>query len=45
MITARQRPDLEALNLRKQRTFLAFLLLEKCETPVLSQHDSATDSS
>jgi hypothetical protein len=44
MITARQRPDFEALNLRKQRTFLALLLLEKYETPVLSQHDSAANS-
>jgi len=45
MITARQRPDLEALNQRKQRTFLAFLVLQKCETPDSSQHDSAANTS
>jgi hypothetical protein len=44
MITARQRPDLEPFNLRKQQTYLAFLEREKCETPVSSQHDSAANS-
>jgi len=40
MITARQRPDFEALNQRKQLDFLAFFVIQKCETPVSSQHDS-----
>jgi len=44
MITARQRPDFEAFNLRKQRTFLALFVLKKCETPVCSQNDSAANS-
>jgi hypothetical protein len=45
MITARQRPDLEALNQREQLAFLAFLVLKNCETLVSSQHDSAANTS
>jgi hypothetical protein len=45
MITARQRPDFEALNQRKQRVFLAFFVIQKCETPVSPQHDSAANTS
>jgi len=45
MITARQRPDLEAFNQRKRLAFLAILALKKCETPVSSQHDSAANTS
>jgi hypothetical protein len=44
MITARQRPDLERFNLRKQLAYLAFLALKKCKTPVSSQHDSAANT-
>jgi hypothetical protein len=45
MITARQRPDLEAFNQRKQSAHLAFLAQKKWETPVSSQHDSAANTS
>jgi hypothetical protein len=45
MITARQRPDLETFNLRKQQAYLAFLALKENETPVSSQHDSAANTS
>jgi hypothetical protein len=45
MITARQRPDLESFNQRKQWTYLAFLTVKKCETPVSSQNDSAANTS
>jgi hypothetical protein len=44
MITARQRPDLERFNLRKQLAYLAFLALKKCETLFSSQHDSAANT-
>jgi len=44
MITAGQRPDLEAFNQRKQQAYLAFLALKKCETPDSSQHDSAANT-
>jgi hypothetical protein len=44
MITARQRPDLEAFNQRKQQTYLAFLERKKCETPDSSQNDSAANT-
>jgi hypothetical protein len=45
MITARQRPDLEGFNQRKQFAYLAFLALKKCETPVSPQNDSAANTS
>jgi hypothetical protein len=45
MITARQRPDLEVFNQRKQQPYLAFLAAKKCETPISSQHDSAANTS
>jgi hypothetical protein len=44
MITARQRPDFEAFNLRKRETFLVFFALDKSETPVWSQHDSPANT-
>jgi hypothetical protein len=45
MITARQRLDCGALNLRQQRAFLAFFPFAVCETPVWPEHDSAANTS
>jgi hypothetical protein len=45
MITARQQPDLEPFNQRKQLAYLAFLAIKKRETPVSSQHDSPANTS
>jgi hypothetical protein len=44
MITALQRDDVEASNLRKRQGFLAVFPLAAAETPLSSQHDSAADT-
>jgi hypothetical protein len=44
MITARQRLDCEASNLRKQPVFLVFSPFAASETLVSQQNDSAADT-
>jgi len=44
MITARQRRDCDALNLRQLRAFLAFFPFAARETPVSPEHDSAANT-
>jgi hypothetical protein len=44
MITALQRLDCDALNLRQQRALLAFFTFAARETPVSPEHDSVADT-
>jgi hypothetical protein len=44
MITARQRLDCEAFNLRKQPGLLVFSPFDASETPLRAENDSAADT-